>query len=95
MSGTKPNPEREAGEVRMGVMVRCATCGQAKVPVGRSAPLSWYGCNDECAGYRTAPFPGSLWPGERSDEFGYPVGNDGTVPLPSAPSEPEGETPRG
>lgn len=69
--------------VRVGVEVRCATCGQVKQPVGRSAALADYGCNDDCPGYREEPRPGSLWPGERSDEFGYPVGEDGSAPLAS------------
>ena len=33
----------------------------------------------DCPGYRQAPYPGSLWPNETSDDFGYPVGADGTV----------------
>lgn len=39
--------------------------------------------------YWYAPKPESLWPGETDEEFGYPVGDDGTVASPSA--EPQKE----
>lgn len=65
--------------VRIGVMVECAVCGAMKQPIGRSVPLCTYYCDWECPGYSQHPRPGSLWPGERSDDFGYPVGTDGTV----------------
>lgn len=65
-------------EDRIGIRVTCAVCGHDKKPIGRDAGLGWYGCNDDCMGYRQAPRPGSLWPGEKASEFGYPVGTDGT-----------------
>ena len=67
--------------VRVGIVVRCVRCGHTKKPIGRDAPLNTYYCDDDCLGYRSEPRPGSLWPGERSDEFGYPVGTDGTVEI--------------
>jgi hypothetical protein len=57
---------------RIGVAVRCALCGARKKPIGRSAPLGVHLCDHECLGYRQPPYPGSLWPGERESEFGYP-----------------------
>lgn len=71
--------------VRVGVVVTCAVCDYMKKPIGRSVPLGVFYCDDECSGYRQDPRPGSLWPGERSDEFGYPVGLDGTVPVSECP----------
>lgn len=72
--------------VRVGVTVTCATCGYTKKPRGRSEPLGTYYCiplwdGHGCPGYYDEPRPGSLWPGERSDEFGYPVGPDGTKEI--------------
>ena len=64
--------------MRIGISVTCAVCSNRKKPIGRSAPISWYGCDQECPGYREAPYPGSLWPGETDEEFGYPVSDDGT-----------------
>lgn len=66
-------------EIRVGVVVTCAVCGDMKKPVGRSAPLGASYCDDGCPGYRQPPYPGSLWPRETSAEFGYPCGTDGTV----------------
>ena len=65
--------------LRVGIAVTCTVCGQRKAPIGRSVPLEMYLCDRDCPGYRQAPSPGSLWLGETSDEFGYPVGADGTV----------------
>lgn len=64
--------------IRVGVLVRCTACGRMKKPVGRSAPLCADYCDHECEGYRSEPRPGSLWPGETSEDLGYPVGEDGT-----------------
>ena len=66
-------------KARVGVMVKCAVCGQMKKPIGRSAPVEASYCDHECKGYQQNPRPGSLWPGETSDEFGYPVSEDGSV----------------
>ena len=74
-------------ENRVGVRVECQTCGYTKKPVGRSAPLGMHYCDDECAGYRRSPYPGSLWPGESEADFGYAVSADGTTdatPTPGA-----------
>lgn len=72
----------ESRTTRMGVPVKCAVCGQTKKPVGRSAPFGWDSCDDRCKGYRQAPYPGSLWPGETEDDFGYPIGDAGTKRVP-------------
>jgi len=68
----------EPQTIRVGVTVTCTVCGGMKKPIGRAAPAAAFYCDDDCEGYRQPPFPGSLWPGERSDEFGYPVSKDGT-----------------
>jgi len=75
-------PYRQAA--RVGVRVECGTCHRMKKPIGRSASLAAANgyCDDDCAGYREAPLPGSLWPGEHSDDFGYPVSEDGSVETP-------------
>lgn len=72
---------------RVGVIVTCAVCHNMKKPIGRSAPFEAYYCEDECPGYRQQPYPGSLWPGERASEFGYPVGDDGTKPVEADPGD--------
>jgi hypothetical protein len=64
--------------VRVGVIVRCAVCGNMKKPIGRSGPMDAYYCTEDCNGYRFPPYVGSLWPGESAEEYGYPVGKDGT-----------------
>ena len=45
---------------------RCMVCGLTKTPVGRSAAPETAGgmCDLDCPGYRQAPHPGHLWPGE-------------------------------
>lgn len=58
---------------KIGVAVTCKTCKRTKQPIGRSAPLGAYMCDDECPGYRQSPKSGSLWPGESEADFGYPV----------------------
>ncbi len=57
----------------VGVAVECAVCGLRKKPVGRSAPLEIASslCDHECQGYLQEPHPGSLWPGETREEFGF------------------------
>lgn len=44
----------------------CTVCGKTKAPIGRSLPLEACGgyCDDDCPGYRQAPRPGHLFPGE-------------------------------
>lgn len=64
--------------MKVGIDVRCETCSQSKQPVGRSAPMEARYCNSDCKGYYQPPYPGNLWPGETEEEFGYPVGRNGT-----------------
>ena len=68
---------KRGGAMRRGIVVRCAYCGGMKKPIGRSAPLESSYCNDTCPGYHNAPLPGSLWPGETEEDFGYPIGPHG------------------
>jgi hypothetical protein len=58
----------------VGYAVACKVCGLHKKPVGRSAPDAWANslCDFECPGYTLAPHPGSLWPGETAEEYGFP-----------------------
>lgn len=65
--------------MRVGVLVRCVECGEAKKPIWRSAPLEASYCDDDCEGYRKPPYAGSLWPGETEAEFGYPISDNGTA----------------
>jgi hypothetical protein len=59
---------------RVGIRVLCATCSRTKKPIGRSAPHNGNYCDHECPGYRGAPEPDSLWPGEREeDAFPPPI----------------------
>ena len=76
--------------MRVGINVECVVCGMSKKPIGRDAPLGCGGCDDGCPGYRQPPFVGSLWPGETSEQFGYPCGTDGTVEVDSLPEGDEG-----
>lgn len=71
--------------MKVGILVRCAVCGDMKKPIGRSGPMGASYCTDDCAGYRQPPFVGSLWPSESEAEFGYPVGNDGVEVLADPP----------
>ena len=66
--------------IRVGVRVTCAVCGDMKQPRGRSGPLDASYCTEDCEGYRQPPHVGSLWPGESSADFGYPVSDVGTEP---------------
>lgn len=43
--------------------VRCLTCGLIKKPIGRDSRDNGL-CDEDCSGYRQAPAPGHLWPGE-------------------------------
>jgi len=58
---------------QVGKAVDCTICGLRKKPQGRSAPLEMANslCDSECPGYYEDPKPGSLWPGETQEEFGY------------------------
>ena len=65
--------------MRIGIVVRCATCGNEKQPHGRSvSPLMVY-CSpySGCPGYEQDPKPGCLWPGETEDDFGFIICNNG------------------
>ena len=67
-------PPTQLRKYYVGKSVRCEVCGQAKCPLGRSAPIELHMCHDdECQGYRTDPQPSELWPGESEFDFGYPV----------------------
>lgn len=65
--------------MRVGIAVYCAECRNQKAPVGRSVPMGSFYCDDTCRGYSLQPYPGSLFPGETEEDFGYPVGQAGTV----------------
>ncbi len=76
---------------KVGVYVRCSTCGHQKRPRGRSAPLlltmcepSFPGLDDGCDGYNKPPLVGDLWPGETDEDFGYPCSDAGTKPIEEA-----------
>jgi hypothetical protein len=75
--------------MRVGIRVECVACGRTKKPIGRAGALECAGsnCDDDCRGYRTEPFPGSLWPGETEEEFGYPISHDATVEVADALEE--------
>jgi len=45
-------------------LVECATCGNHKQPLGRSAPFGAYYCNPDCRGYEQPPYADNLWPDE-------------------------------
>lgn len=66
---TEPNEGPNAA----GSRVECVACGMTKKPVGRSAGLEAANgyCDGDCPGYRCRPLPGSLWPGETREQFGY------------------------
>jgi len=67
----------------VGIRVTCSVCGLTKAPIGRSispATAASY-CHHECEGYRKEPYPGSLFPGETEEEFGFPISNDGTKEI--------------
>lgn len=68
--------------MKVGVRVTCAVCGDMKKPNGRSGPLGVNYCESlwdghGCEGYWQDPQPGSLWPGETEQEFGYSIGLHG------------------
>lgn len=67
--------------MRVGIAVTCTVCGQRKCPRGRSQPIGAYLCDCDCPGYRMDPKPGDLWPGESQEDFGYPVGEEGTIEV--------------
>ena len=69
--------------MRVGVQITCVVCGQMKQPRGRSAPMGAIYCDHECPGYNALPNVGSLWPGETEEDFGYPVGEWGTIQIPA------------
>jgi len=58
--------------LNIGVAIICRVCGLPKKPIGRDAGLMADSyCDDDCPGYRLAPYPSDLWPGETREEFGY------------------------
>lgn len=66
---------------KIGIAVYCVVCGHRKAPIGRSVPIGLYLCDRDCDGYDIAPLPGSLWPGEKESEFGYPCCDNATKPC--------------
>ncbi len=64
--------------ILIGLRIECTVCERTKCPRGRSAPLTSSYCDWECPGWSLEPHVGSLWPGETSAEFGFPVGSVGT-----------------
>jgi len=66
--------------MKTGIAVTCTICRRTKKPIGRSAPLEMGGsmCDYGCPGYSHDPLPGSLWPGETEEDFGYEVRASGT-----------------
>jgi hypothetical protein len=73
--------------MRIGISLECTICHRTKAPRGRSVPmamissmctLSWPDEPGHCAGYYEEPIPGSLWPRETDEEFGFPCSTDGT-----------------
>jgi hypothetical protein len=64
--------------MRVGKSIRCTVCGRRKKPHGRSAPMGYPVCDDECSGYDLEPKVGCLWPGESEKDFGYPCCAEGT-----------------
>jgi hypothetical protein len=63
---------------KVGIGVRCTTCGRDKEPHGR---MYFSGCDDDCEGYYAVPLPGCLWPGETDADFGYPSCSHSTRPM--------------
>lgn len=49
------------------LLVECTECGQKKCPPGRDQGMAGGYCDWDCSGYREAPHPSSLWPGEECD----------------------------
>jgi len=56
-----------------GTRVTCVVCGLTKAPTGRSVSPAMAGsfCDRACPGWECRPLPGSLWPGETREEFGF------------------------
>ena len=54
-----------------GKQVACEVCFRVKDPRGRSMPMDYSGCNSDCRGYTSNPYPGPLHYGERASEYGY------------------------
>jgi hypothetical protein len=49
-------------------MPECTTCRRTKKPIGRDPGIDADYCGHDCPGYREAPTPGHLWPGELQRE---------------------------
>lgn len=77
-------------EAWTGYRVECKVCGLMKAPRGRSAPLSNAYCDHECMGYAERPFPLDLWPGETSEDFGYPCSDPNAHPTPNVHASDDG-----
>jgi hypothetical protein len=56
--------------------VNCQACGKRKAPRGRDVPMEvagGYCTSHDCWGYTAEPYAGDLWPGERREDFGFPI----------------------
>ncbi len=82
--------------IKIGIAVECVVCHRTKKPAGRSAPLEMATslCDHECPGWSQPPLPGSLWPGETEEQFGYDIGAHGWKEVAIAEPEPPDEYPR-
>jgi hypothetical protein len=80
--------------MKIGIQVRCSTCGNVKAPRGRSVPDAIWDsfCLPPhpgmlgCEGYYEDPKPGDLWPGETEEDFGFACSPNATVES-SAPRD--------
>jgi len=56
------------------------------VPGGRDIPavIADSYCTADCTGYLDEPRPGSLWPGETDEDYGFPCGTNATREMTSA-----------
>ena len=66
---------------KVGIAVRCVTCGMTKAPRRRSVPFGSFLCESACTGFNEDPQPGDLWPGETDADFGYPCSDNATRPT--------------
>ena len=66
---------------KVGIAIRCTTCGMTKAPRGRSVPFGSFLCESDCKGFREEPFPGDLWPGETDMDFGFACSDNATRPV--------------
>ncbi len=46
-------------------------------------------CDHECPGYLEDPLPGTLWPGESEEDFGYAINGNATIEVGESRQEQE------